>query len=61
MPRGERQVWTANNDLVDAEGSGMIIFNVDRPIAKPAKIVLQHILYVPACGPNNLLGIIQLM
>jgi hypothetical protein len=31
------------------------------PHAKHAKIVLQHVLYVPACGTNNLLSIIQLM
>jgi hypothetical protein len=28
---------------------------------KPAKIVLQHVLYVPACGTNNLLSILQLL
>jgi hypothetical protein len=61
MATGEHQVITANNYLVDAKGSGTISFNVNRPIAKPAKIVLQHLLYVPACGTNNFLSIIQLM
>jgi hypothetical protein len=61
MAKGEHQVKTANNSFVDAEGSGTITFYVDRPNAKPAKIVLQHVLYVPACGTNNLLSIIQLM
>jgi hypothetical protein len=61
MAKGEHQVKTANNSFVDAEGSGTITFYVDRPNAKPAKVVLQHVLYVPACGTNNLLSIIQLM
>jgi len=34
---------------------------VHRPSAKPANILLQHVLYVPACGTNNLLSIIQLI
>jgi len=50
MGNGEHQVKTANNNLVDAEGSGTISFSVDRPSAKPPKIVLQHVVYVPACG-----------
>jgi hypothetical protein len=37
------------------------MFYVDKPNAKPVKIVLQHVLGVPACGTNNLLSIIQLM
>ena len=61
MARGEHQVKTANNSCVDAQGSGTITIHVDRPNAKPAKIVLQHVLYVPACGTNNILSIIQLM
>jgi len=61
MAKGEHQVKTANNSFVDAEGSGTITFYVDRPNAKPVKIILQHVLYVPACGTNNLLSIIQLM
>jgi hypothetical protein len=61
MAKVEDQVKTANNSFVDAEGSGTITFYVDRPNAKPAKIVLQHVLYVPACGTNNLLIFIQLM
>jgi len=61
MAKGEHQVKTANNSFIDAEGSGTSTFYVDRPNAKPAKILLQHVLYVPACGTNNLLCIIQLM
>ena len=61
MAKGEHQVKTANNSFVDAEGSGTITFYGDRPNAKPAKIVLQHVLYVTACGTNSLLSIIQLM
>jgi len=61
MAKGEHQVKTANNSFVDAEGSGTITFYVDRPNAKPAKIVLQHVLYVPDCGTNNLLSSVQLM
>jgi hypothetical protein len=61
MAKGEHQVKTANNRFVDAKGSGTIAFYFDRPNAKPTKIVLQHVLYVPACGRNNLLSIIQLM
>jgi len=61
MAKGEHQVKTANNNLVDAEGSGTISFYLDRPRAQPAKIVLQHVLYVPACGTNYLLSIIELM
>jgi len=59
MAQGQHQVKTANNNLVDAESSGTISFYVDRPSAKLAKIVLQHVLYVPACSTNNLLSIIQ--
>jgi len=51
----------ANDSFVDAEGSGSITFYLIRPNAKPAKMVLQHVLYVPACGTNNLVSIIQLM
>jgi len=61
MANGEHQVKTANNSFVDAEGSGTITFYADRPNAKPVKIVLKHVLYVPACGTNNLLSIMQLM
>jgi len=61
MARREYQVKTANNNFVDAKGSGTSTFDVGRPNAKPANIVLQHVLYVPACGTNNLLSIIQLM
>jgi len=61
MAKGEHHVKTANNSFVNAEGSGTITFSVDRPNAKPAKIVLQYVLYVPACGTNNLVSIIQLI
>jgi len=57
MAKGEHQVKTANNRFVDAEGSGNITFYVDRPNAKPSKIVLQYVFYVPACGTNNLVSI----
>jgi len=40
MAKGEHQVKTANNNLLVAEGSGTISFHVNRPSAKPAKIVL---------------------
>jgi hypothetical protein len=61
MSKGEHQVKMANNIFVDAEGSGTIKFYIDRPNAKPAKIVLQHVLHLPGCSTNNLLSIIQLM
>jgi len=61
MAKGEHQVKMANNTFVHAEGSGTILFYVDRPNANPAKIFLQHVFYVPACGTNNFLSIIQLM
>jgi len=61
MAKGEHPGRTANKTLVDATGSGMIAFHIDGPSEKPAKILLQHVLYVPACGANNLLSIIQLM
>jgi len=61
MAKGEHQVKTANNSFVDAEGYGTITLYVDRPNVKTAKIVLHHVLYVPACGTNKLLRIIQLM
>jgi len=61
MAKGEYQVKTANNSFVDAEGSRTITFYVDRPNAKPAKIRLQHVFYVPASIKNLLLCIIQLM
>jgi hypothetical protein len=61
MAKGEQQVKTANNSFVDAEGSGIITFYVNRPNTMPVKIVLHHVLYVPACGTNNRLSIIQLV
>ena len=61
MAKGEHQVKTVNNSFVDAEGPGTMKFHDDRPNAKPAKIVLQYALSVPACGTNNLLSIIQIM
>jgi len=61
MVMGEHLVKTANNSFVDAEASGTITFYVDRPNAMPTMIILQHVLYVPACGMDNLLSIIQLM
>jgi len=61
MAKREHQVKATNNCCVDAEGSGTITLYVDKPNAKPAKIVLQHVLYVPACGTTNLLSIILLM
>jgi len=61
ITNGEHQVKTGNNNLVDAEGSGTVSFYVYTPSAKPAKIVLQHVLYVPPSVTNSLLSIIQLM
>jgi hypothetical protein len=61
MPKGEHQVNTASNSLIDAIGTGIISFWAERPNAKPVKVTLQHVLYVPACGTNNLLSVIQLM
>jgi len=59
MGQGEHQVKSANNSFVDARGSGTVMFYVDRPNAKAAKIVFQHVLQVQTCGTNNLLSIIQ--
>jgi len=61
MAKGEHEVKTAHNKFVNAEGSGMTSFYIDRPCGKPAKIVLQHVLHVPVCGTYNLHSIIQLM
>jgi hypothetical protein len=61
MAKGEHQVKTANINFVDAEGSGTIMDYVDRPNTKHTEIVQEHVLYVPACGPNNLLSIIPPM
>ena len=61
MAKGQKQVKTANNKLGNGEGSGTIRFNVDRPSAKVANIVLQHVLYVPPCSTNNPRSIILLM
>jgi len=61
MPKGEHQVKTANNSLIDAVGTGTISFWAERQNAKPVKVILQHVLYVPACGTNNVLSVIQLM
>jgi len=61
MEKGEHTVKTANNSFVDPEGSGTITFYVDTPNANPVKIVLQHVLYVPACGTHHLLSILQVM
>jgi hypothetical protein len=43
------------------DSTGAISFWATRPNAKPVKVTLQHDLYVPACGTNNLLIVIQLM
>jgi hypothetical protein len=61
MAKGDHQVMTANNCFGNAECSGTIMFYLDRPNETLTKILLQHFLYVPACGTNNLLSIIQLM
>jgi len=61
MAKEEHQVKTANNNFADAGGSGMISLFIDSPSAKPAMIVLEHVLYVPGCGTNNVLSITQLM
>jgi len=61
IAKEEHQVKTANKNFIDAKGSGTISFYVDRLCVKAAKFVLQDVLYVPACGTNNLLSIIQLM
>jgi len=61
MAMGDHQVKTANNSSVDGKRSGTITFYVDGPNGMSAKIVLRHVFHVPACGTNNLLGIIQLM
>jgi len=61
MAKGDHQVKAADASLLNAEGSGKISFYVDRPSAKPAMILLQHVLYVHGCGTNNHLRIIQLM
>jgi hypothetical protein len=61
MVKGEHHVMTANNSFADAKGSVTMTFYVDRPNAKLVKIVLQHVLYVPACGTKNHASIIQLM
>jgi len=60
MGKREHQVKTANNSFVDAEATGTIKFCVDWPNAVPMKIVLQHVLDVPASGTNNLHIIMQL-
>ena len=59
MTKGEHQVKTANNSFEVADGSRTIRFYVNRPNAKPAKIVMQCALYVPSCCMNNLHSIIQ--
>jgi len=61
LAKGEHQVKTANNSLVDATGSGTVSFFVEKPGMKPAKITLQNVLYIPECGKNNLLSITQLI
>jgi hypothetical protein len=61
MAEGEHHVKTANNSFVDAEGSESITVYIERPNAMPAKIVLEHVHYVPACCMNNLFSIIQFM
>lgn len=61
MTKGEHRVRTANNSFIDVEGSETITFYASRPRAKQANRVLQPVLYIPACGTNNLLSIIQLM
>jgi hypothetical protein len=61
MATGEHQVKMANNSFINAKGSGTITFFVERPNVKSAKIIRQDVLYMAACGTDNLLGIIQLM
>jgi len=61
LAKGENQVKRANNSFGNAEHSATITFSVGKPIAQHAKIVMQHVLYVPASGMNNLISIIHLM
>jgi len=43
MAVGKHQIKTTNNSFVDAKGSETILCYVDRPNAKPAKIVSQNL------------------
>jgi hypothetical protein len=61
MTLGHHQIQTANNSYVDAETSGTIMLYVDRTNAKPVKIDQQHVLFVPAYGPDTFLSIIHLI
>jgi hypothetical protein len=58
---GEHHIKMVHNSFVDARGSRTITVWFDRANANPAKIILQHVIHVPACGSNNLLSIIQSM
>jgi len=60
MPKGAHQVKTVNDNFVDVEGSDMISILIERPEARPSKITLQDVLYVPACDTNNLLSAIHI-
>jgi hypothetical protein len=55
MGKGGHQVKTANIRFVAAEGPGVIMFYVNRPKAKHAKIVRQHVFYLATCSKNTLL------
>jgi hypothetical protein len=55
MGKGGHQVKTANIRFVAAEGPGVIMFYVNRPKTKHAKIVRQHVFYLATCSKNTLL------
>lgn len=58
---GEGQVRSANNNLVNAEGCGDRRLQVWDLAANTAETVrVQSVLYLPQCGPNNLLSVMQL-
>jgi hypothetical protein len=53
---GEHQVKMANGTVVDAAGIGTAGINMAE-----TTIVLQQVLYVPACGKNQLISVSQLL
>jgi hypothetical protein len=61
MADGEHLVKTAQNGVVNTEGSGTITVDVNWPNVKTANIILRHVLYVPGSGTNNFLSIILIM
>jgi len=61
ITKGGYQVKRANNSFIDTEGCSTSSFYIERQGAKPVKIALQNISYIPAYRTNYLFILLYLI